>query len=213
MKRPHRLWLTAAALVLSAGCTTSTLPQKEAPIDAENKLGKTKSGVHYTGSQNAPEITKSVGTEGGVVVLWPRIVPKSDDPELKELAALAQSRLASVARELGAEVDKRPDPERVCPRGQGCRAVAVGFVLSRQEGGCALVATVSKPGESPATLVPWVGTVELRSTSVPFREPPENQMSITELASCAKVRQDLSSNAAPGDEAKLVAALKAALGK
>jgi hypothetical protein len=198
---------------LAIGCTTSTLPQKEAPLEANNKHGRSKTGVHYAGTQNAPEITKSVGEEGGVVVLWPRIVPKSDDPELKEIAALAQSRLASLASEVGAQADKRPEPERVCPKGEGCRAVAVSFVLSKKEGGCALVATVSKPGVSPASLVPWVGTVELHAQSTPFREPPESQITVVEFGSCAKVRQALSSNAAPGDETKVVAALKAALGK
>lgn len=197
---------------LAAGCTTSTLPQKQAPGDSELNLSK-KTGTHHAGTQNAPEISKSGGAEGGVVVLWPRVAPKSDDPEVKEIAELAQSRLASLAGELGVEVDKRPEPERVCPRPQGCKAVSLGFVLAKHQGGCALVATVSKPGESPATLVPWVGTVELRSSTVPFREPPESEVSVTEMASCSKLKKDLSANAAPADEAKVVSALKAALGK
>jgi hypothetical protein len=202
VKRHLRILLPLSWLALATGCTTSTLPQKEAPIESETNLSR-KTGTHYAGTQNAPEITKSGGVEGGVVVLWPRIAPKSDDPEVKE----------SLATELGVDVDKRPDPERVCPRPQGCKAVALGFVLSRHQGGCALVATVSKPGDSPATLVPWVGTVELRSSTVPFREPPESEVSVTEMASCSKLKKDLSGNAAPADEAKLVSAIKAALGK
>jgi hypothetical protein len=204
--------LSLSVVAVTAGCTTSTLPQKQAPGDKEMNLSK-KTGTHHAGTQNAPEITKSGGSDGGVVVLWPRIAPKSDDPEVEEIATLAQNRLASIAGELGVDVDKRPEPERVCPRPQGCKAVALGFVLSKREGGCALVATVSKPGESPASLVPWVGTVELRSSTVPFREPPESEVSVTEMASCSKLKKDLSANAAPADEAKLVAALKAALGK
>jgi hypothetical protein len=212
VKRHLRILLSLSLLALATACTTSTLPQKEAPIESETNLSK-KTGTHHAGTQNAPEITKSGGAEGGVVVLWPRIAPKSDDPEVKEIATLAQSRLASLAEGLGVEVDKRPEPERVCPRPQGCKAVSLGFVLSKHQGGCALVATVSKPGESPASLVPWVGTVELRNSTVPFREPPESEVSVTEMASCTKLKKDLSANAAPADEAKLLAALKGALGK
>lgn len=199
--------------MLGVGCTTSTLPQNLPPEEQEAQLGSRRTSVHHEGTQNSPEISKSIGQDGGVVVLWPRIVPKSDDPEMKELATLAQSRLGSLAGELGAEVEKRPEPERVCPRPAGCRSVTVSAVVTRKQSGCALVATISKPGASPAELVPWVGTVELAKSAVPFREPPESEVTVVEFAGCEKLKQDLSSNAAPADETKLRAALKAALGK
>ncbi len=209
LARPGMLTVLAT-LVLA--CTTSTLPRDLPPEQQEQQLGSKKSGVHYAGSQNAPEISKSVGEPGGVVVLWPRVIPK-DDAELIEIANLAQSRLGAVAREVGAEVDKRPEPERACPRPDGCRAVTLSAVISRKQKGCAIVATVAKPGASPTTLVPWVAQVKLAATSVPFREPPENEITVEEFASCDKLKQDLASNAPPGDETELAGALKAALGK
>ncbi len=202
----------AVVLLLAAACTTSTLRRKEAPTREPVRHGS-RGPVHHAGTENAPEITKSVGAEGGAVVLWPRIVPKTDDPETKEIATLAQARLGLLARELGVEVDRRPEPERVCPRGEGCRAVSVGAVVSRKDKGCAIVATISRPGATPAEIVPWVGQVQLRQTSVPFRDPPESAITVQEFASCDKVRESLSTNAAPADEAKLVAALKQALGR
>lgn len=211
--RAHLVVFVSAFFSTVVGCTTSTLPQNLPPEEQEAKLGGKRTGVHYAGSQNAPEISKSVGQEGGVVVLWPRIVPRSEEADLKEIASLAQGRLAALATELGAEVDRRPEPERVCPRPDGCRAVTVSAVVTKKQSGCALVATVAKPGASPTTLVPWVGKVDLAKPSVPFREPPESEITVAEFSSCEKLKQDLSSNAAPADEAALRAALKAALGK
>lgn len=201
-------WLAGSAI----GCTTSTLPQPIAAEQEEVTLGR-KTGVHHAGTQSSPEISKSVGQEGAVVVLWPRLVPRTEEADLKEIASLAESRLGVLASELGVEVEKRPEPERACPRPAGCRAVALSAVVTKKQSGCAIVATVAKPGASPTTLVPWVGKVELARPTVPFREPPESEITVTEFASCEELRAALTSNAAPADEAAIRAAIQAALSK
>lgn len=196
-----------------ASCTTSTLPQKDAPTEAQQHGRSKKTNVVHTTGNDAPEISRSVGEEGGVIVLWPRVVPKSDDPAVQELAAAVQARLSSTAKQIADNVDTRPEPERVCPKGNGCKAVSLGAVVTVKGGGCSVVALVGPPGVSSTRLVPWIGGVELRATTVPFREPPENQITVAEFAPCDKVRQDIASNAPPGDETKLTAAIKEALGK
>lgn len=136
-------------------------------------------------SGDAPEISRSRGAADGVVVLWTRVIPASDDPKLAEAALAVQERLRAAAAEAAPEaaIDVRPAPERVCPRG-GCKTVAVGAVLAHREGGCVVIATVSPEGESPATLVPVAGQVSLKSPTAPFREPPEGFVQVLDFASC-----------------------------
>jgi hypothetical protein len=83
-------------------------------------------------------------------------------------------------------VDVRPEPERVCRRA-GCLGVSVGVLLARNGRGCALVALVSAPGQSPARLIPWVGQMTLSAGEVRFREPPESEVTITDFALCDEV--------------------------
>jgi hypothetical protein len=142
--------------------------------------------LRSTPSREAPEISRSTGVEGGVVVFWPRLAPRSIDPEARELAAKLQARVAEVARKAapGRSVEVRPEPERVCPR-TGCAAVTVGILLARRGDSCAALALVSGPGTSPAHLLPWAGQVKLRSDVVPFREPAESQVSVDDYVPCA----------------------------
>lgn len=170
-----------------------------------------------TGPQtgDAPEISRSVGEEGGVVVLWPRVVqPKGSgepDAEAKALAARVQARLADLVRRArpGVPVDVRPEPERVCPRA-GCKAATAGAVIALAGGGgCAVVALISGAGTSPARLIPWSNAlVVLKENSVPFREPPERAMSVKDYARCTELPASLA--AKDGD---VEAALTAALGR
>src|SRR5258708_37593206 len=113
-------------------------------------------------SGDAPEIRRSVGVDGGVVVLWPRIPGSAKDPDARQIAAKIQKRLAAIVQRAlpGRPIDVRPEPERVCRR-SGCAALAVGAVLSKEGGGCAVTATVSAPGASPARLLAWVGIIQL----------------------------------------------------
>jgi hypothetical protein len=156
---------------------------------------------------DAPEISRSVGEAGGIVVLYPRIIPASDDKPIRELAKQVETHLRAVADQAapGAPFDVRPAPERVCPR-SGCTAVAVGAVLlHRDDGACAVVVTVTPPGPSAAVLVPWVGALDLRSPTSPFREPPESYVVIRDFATCS----DLVASTA-GQDAAVVAAIQAA---
>src|SRR5207247_816261 len=124
----------------------------------------------------------------------------------REIAGRIQKRLASiVARALpGRSVDVRPEPERACPR-VGCSAIAVGAVLSRSGNGCAVAALVSAPGASPFRIVPWAGKMRLRNPSVPFRQPPEQEISVEDYQSCGEVDGDLAAH-----ESEVLAAIRSA---
>lgn len=155
-----------------------------------------------------PEISRGVGVEGGVVLLWPRIIPSSESPQTKQDAAFVQSQLrAAVARALpGVSVDVRPDPERVCPQ-KGCTGVAVGSVLMHKEAGCAVVATLSRPGQSEQRLIPMAGALSLAANTVPFREPPESYVTIHDFDRCVDLGPNLELRMAAFE-----AALREALG-
>lgn len=133
---------------------------------------------------DGPEISRSMGKKGGIVVLWPRTPDKL--PASAEQLVSVQAALASIAEGVAEQVDVRPFPERACPRGKGCRAASIGAVVAATEGGCAVVAVVSAPGTASASLVPWVGQLTLKETSVPFREPPESRVSVLDFGSCSE---------------------------
>jgi len=134
---------------------------------------------------DAPEISRSIGAQNGVVVFWPRIIPRDVADATRDLAKGLQARMRDlVARTLpGRPIDVRPEPERVCPRA-GCTAMTVGVLLTRNQNGCAALALVSGPGTAPAKLVSWGGGIRLRSDTVPFREPPETQVTVTDYLGC-----------------------------
>ena len=46
-----------------------------------------------------------------------------------------------------------------------------------------MVATVTPPGESEMTLLPWIGAVETPA-SVPFRSPPEEEVIVHDFVPC-----------------------------
>ncbi len=165
-------------------------------------------------SGDAPEISRSAGTEGGAVVLWPRIVQPqgAGKPDLDTLkaAARAQSRLAELARKVlgNVTVDVRPEPERVCPK-QGCKALSIGILFAKAGTGCSVMALVSAPGASPQRIVPWSpGVVKLTRDSVGFREPAEGVVKVTDYGSCAKLPDELAAR-----DSDVEAAIRSALGK
>lgn len=141
---------------------------------------------------DGPEISRSKGKKSGAVVLWPRVVPPSDDPGVQALAGQLQARLAAaVARELdGAPVDVRPAPERACPR-DGCKGISVGAVLGHKAGGCVAVAFVSARGPEPHQVLPWAGEVAIFSPQVQFRSPPENAFEVAEFTPCSMLQEQL----------------------
>ncbi len=137
---------------------------------------------------DAPEISRSVGAPGGVVVLWPRVIPATEDPALRSLAGQVQSRLKAMVDTAGPgrQVDVRPEPERVCPKA-GCDALAVGAVLHHAQGGCVAVVTVQAPGRSEQVLVPFAGVVDFKQPTVPFREPPESSLLVKDFWPCSEL--------------------------
>ncbi|MGB1275382.1 MAG: hypothetical protein ACPG77_06495, partial [Nannocystaceae bacterium] len=130
-------------------------------------------------------VSRSLGVEGGVIIFWPRIVPRDIVPENRELARALQAHVRTVVeRNLpGRPIDFRPEPERVCPRG-GCKSMTIGTLISRQKQGCLVMALISRPGESPTKIVPWAGTVTLKNDTVPFREYPETQITVADYLPC-----------------------------
>lgn len=144
------------------------------------------------GQADGPEISRSRGVEGGVVILWPRIIPATEAEETRALATGVQARLRRIVADMlpGSEIDVRPEPERVCPQG-GCEGISVGALLMREDGGCAVVALVGGPGRSPVRLVPLVGRIRLNGPFVPFREPPESKVTITDFGRCSSLLDEL----------------------
>ncbi len=135
-----------------------------------------------------PEISRSRGPRGGVVVLWPRIVPEEAPPDLRAMAGRLQARLyAAAATVLGTRrVEIRPEPERTCPE-RGCRAVAASLVLGHRDSGCVLLLALGEPDGGPVRLRQIAGAVDIDRPVLQFREPPERGFVITEFASCASL--------------------------
>ena len=177
------LLVSASALVSGCGRPAPQGPQPGAGTGPQSTTGG-----------DSPQISRSVGVEGGVVVLWPRVIGSPDAGlPITSVARELQSRLVAITKRVapGRPVDVRPEPERVCPRA-GCAATSVGVLLAVRGRGCAAVALVSEPGQSPAELVPWGGGVNLKSSSALFREPPEQSVSVSDYARCESLLEELS---------------------
>src|SRR5690606_4525432 len=132
-----------------------------------------------------PRVSTSAGEAGGVVVLWPRVVPGQDAESFASEAELVQSRLVELSSGAfeGRPMDVRPSPQRVCPQ-DGCAGPSIGAMVLHQSRGCAVVALLGRPGDSEVRLVPWAGQVELKQSVVPFREPPESHVTVKEMVPC-----------------------------
>jgi hypothetical protein len=178
-------WISLAALYVAA-CgapqpETPQFPDASAPAYAASFDGETD-----------PRVSTSAGEEGGVVVLWPRVVPGDGAEALVGQAAMVQERLRGAVEKAlpGVAVDVRPSPERACPV-RGCKGLAVGAVLAHAGRGCAVAATVSQPGQSPVLIVPWTSTVAIRSAVIQFRDPPESQLVVRDYIPCDGLGDDL----------------------
>lgn len=147
---------------------------------------------------DAPEISRSQGEEGGVVVLWPRVIPSNGSKTAQAAAWVVQQSMKRLAAETlpGRPIDVRPEPERVCPMA-GCKGVVLGAVVVHNGDACIAVATVSGPGQSAQTLVPWAGQVDLKQLTVPFREPPESYLTIRDFAKCHMLTTPLAEGETP----------------
>jgi hypothetical protein len=196
---PNRFIFALSLVAATSACSPSESEQKapdypqgavplaEKPTPAQSDRGGDMS------AGDAPEISRSVGVASGVVVLWPRIVltrqglGKPDDAT-RELARSLQARMADLVRSAapGKNVDVRPEPERVCPR-SGCTAASIGVLFAKAGDGCAAVALVSSPGQSPAKLVPWLGAARLTTDTVPFRQQAEEAVRVTDFSRCSAI--------------------------
>jgi hypothetical protein len=187
-----RLPITLLLLLLAA-CAPSTTHQPADPPDEAAVSGD--DGPRSAREGDAPEISRSLGQEGGVLVFWTRIIPSSDDAQIHELAADLQTRLAELAKRTGATVDVRPEPERVCPL-DGCKAKTLGALLVHRDGGCTALALVGGPGSRSTRILPWAGIVKLEAEAVAFRDPPENQVTVRDAVPC----HDLVNKLAEGED-------------
>jgi hypothetical protein len=204
---PSRVAL--GGLFLLAGCAVSTVRRKPLPEEQPEQKRPPGAAVHYDHAEDAPEISRGVGNPDAVVVLWPRIVPKNETKEVLELAELVQSRLASIAQGAGAKaVEKRPAPERVCPRPNGCQGPSLGAVVTVKDKACAVAVVVGPPGASSLELFSLAGSMDFKSKSVPFREPPESSVTITEFAKCDELLKNLTDNAVLPGQPEVEARLK-----
>lgn len=174
MNRTNRAGFAwVAGLLLALGCVggqTRTEVQKIEDGDIDLIL--------------SPEISRSRGEPGGIVLLWPRVIPRTENERLRGVASALQEKLATMLGELfpGRSVDMRPEPERVCMK-TGCKASAVGVLIAVRDDHCVAVAIASAPGLSDQQLMPWAGRVTT-ALRVPFREPPESSLKIHEFVAC-----------------------------
>lgn len=143
-------------------------------------------------TSDAPTVSRSAGPEGGVIVLWPRIVPGTEADRSRELAESIQKRLETLARRVlpGRPVDVRPAPQRVCRRA-GCRALSLGALLARRGNGCAVVILVAPPGPSPARMIPAAGKLRMQREKLPFRKHPESYLTIQDFSRCSQVMGEI----------------------
>jgi hypothetical protein len=136
-------------------------------------------------SDAPPEVSRSVGHKGSVIVLWPRVVPAGTAAP-GGIAEKVQQRLVELSRRAaGARaIDIRPAPETTCSPKNGCDATSVGAVLVVKGADCAVAAVMAGPNKSAAHLVPWSGKVELAKEIVAFGEKPEPVVKVKEFVPC-----------------------------
>ncbi len=155
---------------------------------------------------HSPEVSKETGQAGGVVVLWPRIIPSSIAEQNAATAASIQQHMQQIASKAlpGRPMTVRPSPERVCPK-SGCAAPSLNVFFTSQGQSCVAVALVAGAGQVPTRLVPWAGQVAFKGgDSVPFRQPPENQITIKDYIPCDAILTEMSKQ-----DAAVEAALRA----
>lgn len=184
----QRIVIMAIVCVFSTSCG--------APQEEEQQQFADSNDPEYIASFNGetdPRVSTSRGEEGGVVVLWPRVVPSEGAEAVAAQAAHLQERLRGIVESSlpGRPLNVRPSPERACPY-RGCKGVSVGAVLAHSGRGCAVVALVSQPGQSPYRLVAWTKNTRLRAAVVPFREPPESQIEVGDYRPCDNLEEELS---------------------
>src|SRR5262249_6485435 len=94
--------LPALLCLALAGCPTEPPPRVPEdfgePTSGDGQVPVVDTPKAAEPRDDAPEISRSRGTKGGVVVLWPRVWPRSEEPGATELATKVQKRLEELAR-------------------------------------------------------------------------------------------------------------------
>lgn len=199
----------------NAGAGAGTTDPNATPGPGQDSTGTTAgpgpnvvAGGQNDGRFLGPEISHSKGVAGGIVVLWPRIIPGTIAEENAAIAAQVQAKVKAVAEKAlpGRPVDVRPKPERVCPKA-GCDAVSINVLFTRNSTACVAVAIINAPGTSSTKLIPWGGLVELKSDTIQFRDMPENFVKIKDYVPCDQLVTSM------GEQDQFIeAALRAAAG-
>lgn len=159
------------------------------PVDATSTTPGPGPGVVAGGPNDtrflAPEISHSKGQAGGIVVLFPRVIPGAELEANAALATQVQAKVREVAARAlpGRAIDVRPKPERVCPKA-GCDAMSINVLFNKNSNSCVAIALINAPGTSPTKLIPWGGLVELKSDTIQFRDMPENFVKIKDYVPC-----------------------------
>jgi hypothetical protein len=137
-------------------------------------------------SSSPPEVSRSLGHKGSVIVLWPRLVPASTDPTTNAVASRVQERLADLSKRAAGPraIDVRPSPETVCAAKNGCDALTVSAVIVVQGTNCAVAALIGGPNKGPSHLLPWSGKVEFTKDTVSFGESPDALVKVKEGVPC-----------------------------
>jgi hypothetical protein len=179
----RRSFARLGSLALVLGCaTTPTASTDENRTAAEPEARPIEEAF----------VSRSGGEPGGLVIFWPRVIPRSDDPEVSALAGQVQNKLVELAREAFPErsIDVRPEPERVCPRG-GCPAATFGVLLVHKDTKCAAVALMSAGETATNDLAVWAGDVRLKLERVAFREYPEDHVGISGYVPCDELVESM----------------------
>lgn len=179
MDRTFVTWIAALAML---GCSP---PGGESASSAGST--EESGGGEVIIEEDDPRVSRSAGAEGGVVVLYPRVMglPENEPETL-------QAHMVELAQRVFPDrpIDVRPDPERVCPR-TGCNGVSLGALLVVQNGQCATVGVVGGPGPTDLTLTRWSGMLIVRDRVIPFREPPESHITLQEASPCDQLTEHL----------------------
>lgn len=147
-------------------------------------------------------VLQTRGRRSALMILWPRVLPHAEDPEVEAAAAAVQRRLEEIARQAAPLAPRQtaPRPQRVCPR-TGCRGVSIGALIAQEDGGCAAVGLVNARLDGDTHLVPLAGDVELTQPTIAFRALPEEAVVVRDLVPCRDLAGKL-------DEPSLISAIR-----
>lgn len=178
-----RRWSIGMVMLALSGCGGGAASSSEVVVSDEASGGEGAVVIE----DDDPRVSRSAGEEGGVVVLFPRVMGLPDDE-----AARLQAHMVEVARRVfpNRPMDVRPDPERVCPR-TGCQGISLGALLVVQDGACATVGIIGAPGTTDLTLTRWSGQLTVRDQAIPFREPPESHVTLHDRVPCSELEANL----------------------